>query len=294
MMRTRNFLIALAGIGLMSGCKQQQPTAPEIDITASESAPKTVTLPIAEAPLDRQAILLAASQAASNYALGQDDVEPQKQLDGKRFAIRLRFGCEGPVAKASGARSWTFDEGRRAISFKVMLDIEAANLPVAVPPASPVEAIEGFWIERPWMLKAGCPSAASSSVAARAESSSAETHPLAKSAAPVSSNEQPAAALPHGQVGVAQFFLDTEARTHRRANRAYEATKFLPEGAVPSPNGYDVVIVGRLWRLTDGRVIACSSNGAAAAPSCFVSVQIDTVSIEAAGGGETFATWTGA
>src|SRR5262245_22906588 len=128
MMRTRNFLIALAGITLVSGCKQQQPATPEIDITASESAPKAVALPVAEPPLDRQAILLAASQAASNYALGQDDAEPQKQLDGKRFAMRLRFGCEGPAANASGARSWTFDEKRRVLSFKVMLDVEAAQL----------------------------------------------------------------------------------------------------------------------------------------------------------------------
>lgn len=289
MMRTRFSLIALAGIFVVSGCKQQQPSAPELNITASDSAPKAASLPPVDPPLDRQALLLAASQAASNYALNKDDSETQKKLDGKRFAIRLRFGCGGRGSKAANApRSWSFDEKRRVLSFKVELDVDLEQWPVAVPADASIEAVEGFWIERPWMLQAGCPRV----VPAQVTGETVATDQRAKRAdSPQAAPEMPSLSA---TVGIAQFFLDTEARTHRREHRAYETTKVLAEGVSPSREGYDLVVAGRLRRLTDGRVIVCRIEEPGLSPSCLVSIQLDNVSIEAPGSGGTVATWSGA
>jgi hypothetical protein len=297
MMRTRYYLIPLAGIALMPGCKPQEPTAPEIDITASESPPAPVPLPVADAPLDRQAVLLAASQAASNYALGKDDAEAQQKLDGKRFSIRMRFGCRNSqAATASQARSWSFDEKRKVLSFKIMLDVDIQRSPVPDPTRAAVEAVEGFWIERPWMLQAGCPRPeAAQAIAAPASPKGLPSGGSAKPdepAEPASTSVESAA--PSRQVGIAQFFLDTDARTHRREHRAYETTKVLAAGATPSQQGYDLVVAGRLRRLLDGRVIACRIDKPGAPPRCLVSIQIENVSIEMPGGGGTIATWSGA
>jgi hypothetical protein len=300
MMRTCYYLIPLAGIALMPGCKQQEPTAPEIGITASESPPVPVPLPVADAPLDRQAILLAASQAASNYALGKDDADAQRKLDGKRFSIRMRFGCRNSQkTAASQPRSWSFDEKRRVLSFKIMLDVDIERSPAAGSPQAEVEAVEGFWIERPWMLQAGCPRPETAQVTTEPASPkgssserSAKPDQPAEPVEPTSTSVE--SAEPWRQVGIAQFFLDTDARTHRREHRAYETTKVLAAGVAPSPQGYDLVVAGRLRRLMDGRVIACRIDKPGVPPRCLVSIQMENVSIETPGGGGTVATWSGA
>jgi hypothetical protein len=148
------------------------------------------------------------------------------------------------------------------------------------------EAVEGFWIRRPWMLAAGCPMQAT-----HVQEAPMPLPVSSTSAGNVAEQEQTVSSI---QIGMAQFFTKTDSRTHRRDKRAYTATKVLPEGVRPSQQGYDLVITGRLRRLTNGMVISCVSKGSVVPPDCVISAQFDTVAIEEPTTGDTIATWSSA
>ena len=83
----------------------------------------------------------------------------QAALDGRRFAVRLRFGCGGPAGEASSdALRWRVksDESLE-ITATPDLSLDAPELAGAV--TQTVEAVEGFWIPRPWLLSDACPAA---------------------------------------------------------------------------------------------------------------------------------------
>lgn len=289
MMRTRSAIAALAGLCLLSGCNRSEhrEAAPAV---ATESAPAIApALPVIEPALDRKSLLLAILEASSNAALGKIDQEAQRKLDGKRFALRLRFGCQGPATKSDASpRSWRLDEKRNVQSFRIGLDFgKDAELVQAIEPEA-FEAVEGFRIERPWLLEAACPQAPNPVAPEATETATAAKSQPAEPAA------EPPASTTGPQIGIAQFFTETDTRTHRRDNRDYRATKALAEGELVSRAGYDLVISGRLRRLPDGRVIACEGRGGARPPDCIVSAEFEEVAIEPPGGGGTIAKWAGA
>ena len=54
----------------------------------------------------------------------------------------------------------------------------------------------------------------------------------------------------------------------------------LREGEQPSPEGYNLVLSGRLRQLPGGRVIACRLTNPDVPPDCILSVLFDRVWIE--------------
>jgi hypothetical protein len=228
-------------------------------------------IPVGEPPLDREGLLIAVARAASATALGRNDRDAQRQLDGDRFELRLRFGCGGaPSVGESESRSWTFDQNERVIRFRLEPDF-AGDLPMMEALAGgEFESVEGFWIRRPWLLSAGCP--ASRTVPPPATTASAADE----------------------RIGIAQFFTKADPRTHRRDSRAYEATKRLEENEAPSAQGYDLVLAGRLKALPDGRVVVCSAAQPDVPPKCIVSAAFDRVRIERPDTGAMVAEWGGA
>ncbi len=289
MMQWRYSTAAVAVLCLSSGCQQQpQPSATP---QATDTVPAKPALPLVEPPYDREALLLAARRAASNAALGRPDVDWQRALDGKPFELKLRFGC-GEGDGDAPAHGWTFDAKRRVLSFRVQPGITGNDSMIDALGLAGYEAVEGFWIRRPWLLAAACPAAPTP------RPTDAEPSPTAKASAPPSARASvvpaakpsPAPLVP--RIGLAQFFTKTDARTIRRGKRAYEATKILADGASPSTEGYDLVITGRLRRLNDGSVIACVNRGADTPPDCIISAQVDTVAIQQPDSGEAIATWS--
>ena len=159
------------------------------------------SVPVAEAPLDREALLLAAMRAASAFAAGADDSAEQRRLAGKRFELRLRFGCGGPDAADEG-RGWRFDAKQRTMRLKVAPDISGDDPVAAAIAGDAFETIEGFWLRRPWLLTAVCP-AAPATVQAEADAP-AKPKPEAATVA-----EGAPAAIPMGRrVGIAQFYSE--------------------------------------------------------------------------------------
>ncbi len=263
---------AIACAALISGCEAQDTPAPADSATETSALPP---LPLAEAPLNREALLLEVVRAASGAAVGQDGRERQRGLAGKLFEVRLRFGCPNDPQEGNGTRTWSFDEERRVVRVEIKPEIVTDTPLVRALAGDDFEAAEGFWIRRPWLLQPACITQEDSSVA-RGEEAAIQ---------PASSPDAPGA-----QVGIAQFFTATDARTHRRDRRAYQATKTLAEGEEPSSAGYDLIIRGRLQSLPDGRVIACRPNGAQR-PSCLISARFDKVSLERADTKELLADW---
>lgn len=270
------FTMAFAALVLFAtGCGKAPDSEPAPQAPGPPPAP--AALPVAEAPIDRGALLLAAARAASAAALGQDDREAQRPLNGRPFAVRLRFGCDGPSTGGTpGARSWSFDEARRVLRIRVTPSIGLDTPELREILANGFEAAEGFRIARPWLLAAGCPL------------------PVPASREKGEAGHTPAAGLLSDErfIAIAQLFTAADARVHRRDHRAYEVTMTLPAGEGPSAEGYDLVLSGRLSQAVDGRTIACRAVGPEAPPACLVSVEFDTVLIERGDDARELARWS--
>jgi len=274
----------MACAALVAGCQAQDDAAPSPAASDSSVLPQ---LPVADPPLDREALLMAALRAASAAAIGAEDGGVQRNLDGKRFELRLRFGCPGENVAEATTRSRTLDEGRRVVRLEVGAEIDGKTPLVEQVVGSEFEAVEGFWIHRPWLLQAACPR--QSFTLARQEDV-----PVAEPGrSNVSSPPEPDSTEGFSPwLGIAQFFTATDARTHRRDRRAYQAAERLSGGEAPSSDGYDLIIEGRLQSLPEGRVITCRANGVQQ-PSCIISASFEQVSLERVDTGELLAEWPG-
>ena len=244
--------------------------------------------PLIEAPRDRGSLLIAMTRAASAAALGLNDTDAQRSLAGDRFEFRLRFGCPRPAGEqaADGPFSVRFDEAERRLRLSATPTVSADDPPVAAVAGEQVEAVEGFWIDRPWILAAGC--AVEPAAPEPAEPDSAPADKESDNAVEADS-EAAAPVLPRS--AIVQFLTDNDPRTDRRGERPYAATKTLPVGEAPSRQGYDLVISGRLRALADGRVIACTVTSPDLPPTCLVSALFGRVRIEHPGTGEILAEW---
>lgn len=239
-------------------------------------------VPTPPPPMGRAELLAATAQAASAAAAGIAAGDAQRSLDGRQFELRIRFGCGGPAASLPETPlGWAYDPEKHTLRLRAMPTISADGDVVAVLGGDRFEAIEGFWIPRPWLLEAVCPAAvAETGPAAGGESAAADAAPDAE--------PQPAVVLP--RVGIAQFYTSADPRTGRRSERAYEAVKTL-DGKAPGAEGFNLVLSGRLRAVPGRGVIACAVTGPDQPPDCIISADFDRVWIENPVGREVLAEW---
>lgn len=254
---------SLAAAALMlAGCEASRP--PEAANAAANTAAAPVTpppLPAPEAPLDRERLLLAVAQARSAYAAGADDRAEQAELDGNRFELRIRFGCGTPAAEAAGNPSVSHDADAARVELNAEADVTLADPPVAAVAGEGVEAVEGIWISRPWLLRPVCSSGT-------------------------------AVATAH-LVGIAQYFTPDDSRVARRGDRSYRHVVRLGEDQDPArPQGYDLVLTGRLRAGPAGRVIRCTASDSNAMPACLIGAEFERVRIEDVERAATLADWS--
>jgi hypothetical protein len=217
-----------------------------------------------EQPLARRDILLAVVEAASSHAAGTGDGARQQALDGRPFRFRIGL-CDARNDDFSAS----FEEEERVLRVAVRPNLDEQALRSAGFDLPEDGMVEGFWIPRPWLLAAACPPAPAAGPAPTGE---AEPPPV------------PAPPL----VGIAQFGAEGRAQSIVRDGRAYEVTRKLEEGTAPGP--IELVLEGRLQRRPGGRVISCAGRDPARPPTCVVSVRLDGVRLEQAGG-ELLAEW---
>lgn len=270
-------VIPVIGLLALSSC-QPEPVDNAVGNETVSPAPRLPPLPVAEEPMDRAALLEAVAKAASAVGLGQNDAEEQRRLDGKRFEVRIRFGCAITAQPGSTAGPFNvrFNGEDRTLRVRASPDLTLDDPFVAALGGETIEAVEGFWMRRPWLLTDGCPVVPPSPP---------------QSPDPQSANEPAAAASRSHRVGLGQFFTSADSRTQRRQERAYEATKVLGEGERPSREGYNLVLSGRLRKLSGGRSIHCRILGPNQPPECVISAEFDRVRIETPGSKDVLAEW---
>ena len=234
--------------------------------------------------LDRAALLASVAQASSAAASGAELPGELRALDGRQFEVRIRFGCRGgSLQLRQDWLGWSHDPQSRTIRVRARPTITAEE-PLVERLGGEFEAVEGFWIPRPWLLQPACPAGAAIGAPQTVQAPVGEDSRAAGPSEPVPSSPR---------IGIAQFFTANDPRTGRRDDRAYEAVHTLLEGEAIGSQGFDLVLAGRLRSLAGRGPIACVSAGADRPPECIVSADFQRVWIEQPGTGEVIADWGG-
>lgn len=253
---------AAVGLAALTGCDRE--AAP----TAAPAAPALpVPAPLPPPSVQRADLLGAIDLARSAYAAGE--ANPSNALKGRVFSVRQAFGCAGPVAAAPpGQARWAWDKARKAIEISLTpADWTAAPVLAGASGAdSHWEAVEGFWLTRPWLRADGCPAPPILPVTPAGQT----PPPVPPAAAPVA--------------GLAAVFETGGSRVSRRDGRAYAFTqRGEPTAEIPL-GGYRLLIEGRLTAFPDGYVIRCRAMSPDAEPVCIAAAEVDRVAVEDASG----------
>lgn len=192
--------------------------------------------------------------------------------------MRIPFGCTGPShaiddTASDGLARWTWGPDRKTIQLSLTPgDWTGSALsfqPGAEANAEPVwEAVEGFWVPRPWLAAEACPDVRADLLQTGLGPASPQT------------------------VGIAAVFEAGGSRIGRRNGRAYAFT-VRARGDQPltaPPGGYRLLLEGRVVGFPSGRAIRCRAAGPDERPVCVAAVQLDKVAFEDAAGA-TLSEW---
>ena len=239
-----HLLLAAASLCAFGCTPPDNEQPPQRSPAATEVPSKPEPLPVAQTSLDREGVILAALRAATAAALGVDDSAAQAQLKGRRFEVRIRFGCFGSDKLASSG--WSYDAAKGVLRSRVRADVNSDTLKESDLTDGVYEGAVGFTLRRPWMLVDGCPNPRFSSMA-----------------------EGPV-------IAITQLFTASDSRVER-PEASYDAVAQVLGEELPT-KGLNLVLLGRLKPLGDGRAIRCAANKGP--PACIISSVIDRVAIE--------------
>lgn len=209
-------------------------------------------------PASRADLVAGAQAAASAYAAGEG--AEGGDLVGRRFRVRLAFGCGGPAPDPGPAQAYYQLDATAGTIRLVARPAVWTDLPLvrAAPTPKATEAVEGFWIPRPWLSGDACP----------------KRREIAPPATPTPV-EAPS-------VGLAIFHAADASRAGRRGERPYEHV--LKSAGEASGQGFTLVLEGRVSGFADGAAIHCWSESADHRPVCLYGVDVDRVAFEDASG----------
>lgn len=247
-----------------------EPAAARPDVPAAAQPVSPLLPPARPGPLTQGELIAAAADAASAYGLGRPSPKSTAELVGRRFEVRIPFGCGGGAQASTIEPAGTEVDPKRGtvkLSAKPQVWTDQGWAKEIVGPGE-YEAIEGFWIPRPWLNAEQCPSAPSDGVDHVDGSDSRQS------------------------LGLVTLFEPGASRTLQRGARPYEFVLKAPEGNVsPAPGEFRLVIGGRVTGFADGRAIRCWSASIDQRPTCLVGVEIDHVAFLNPVTGETVADW---
>lgn len=252
------------------------PTPPPDQQPSVEQTPRSI-IPAALPNLGRRDLLAAASVAADAVAAGLSPPPGNRALIGRRFELRLPIGCEGPAPSGQGFRNWaewSFDPQRSALRLRARPEpLSEIAWIGALAEAMRAEAVEGFWIDRPWTNAESCPPNRATSEDASQASATAPADPQI--------------------LAIAQFFGPDSPRTLRRGDRPYAVTVKADARSFASPRHFNLIVRGRIADASDGQPVRCRDNGPARRPSCLIAVRLSNVAFEDPADGSMLAEWTG-
>lgn len=298
-------IVQLAAFAGMSACRDASTDDANLD-GASNVAELNVApdLPKPEPAIDRKGLLDAVRDAASAHSSGVDDSASQSALDGRRFAIRIPFGCRSFLG---GAVEQSFNIARRpdGKSYEIFAAPNLSANEIGIAPNAKdeneensadeaIEAVEGFWIPRPWMLAGRCPL---DKMPTPVIGDEPETTKAAK--AKDAENDEAvgqaqggiAVQVEYRTVGIAQFFTAADSRVSRRMGRSYSKIAAINDKNGFPANGLTLLLEGKLRAWPSGEVILCQGDGRNSPPSCVAGAYIDRVAFENPGDGSIIAEW---
>lgn len=260
--------IAVGGLGFMAG----RGTTPRPPTVAPASTPVSTPTPAAEpavtipTPLLGRADLLAAVRTAADaFATGRQVAPDVAALAGRRFELRLPFGCDGP-APDGAPLGWRYDDRAETLRVRVTpVRFDTGWLAPEI--AKDVDAVEGFWIDRPWTTSEDCPP---------------------------DRTEVPARAVqPERTVALVQFYGSEGSRAGQRDGDAYEAVEKVALDSAAFAQGLRVRLSGRISSVpgSAGPVLCRTAETPDTRPVCLVAVVLDQVAIDNPATGATLATW---
>lgn len=269
--------LALGGVAA-AGCK---PAAPDLADNAGASMPAAPApssaapmIPAPQPALTRSDLVSATTAAASEFAQGKAPAS-EDPLVGRSFAVRLPFGCEGPAPAESAqeasdglpASMWGPDRATIRLRMTPGDWMQSAML-AGVNASEQWEAVEGFWVARPWVLAESCPTV--------------KPDPLQTGAPPASPQT----------LGLAAVFETGGSRLGRRNGRAYEhvvrATGDSP--LAPPLAGFRLLLEGQIAAFPSQQAIECRAPGPDQRPVCIVAVHLNRVAYKDADG-KVLAEW---
>ena len=273
-------LSAIGGLSIfaLAACDRasEPPPAPAPPApAAAPAAPPTPLQPV----VDRAELLRALDSAASAFAAGQPD--DGADLNGRRYSVRQAFGCGGPApagaTRPAGLASWTWGPRNQTIELALQPADWTGDLGAEAGDGDAPEAIEGFWLARPWMRADGCPAAAVDPPA-----------PAPEDAVPTkagTTRAPPTLPAQRQTAGLASVFAQGGSRVGRRDGRAFTHTIRGEDGPPAAPvGGYRLVIEGRFTASPGGQTVRCRAGGQDERPVCMAASTIDRVVFETADG----------
>ncbi|UZK66605.1 hypothetical protein [Sphingomonas sp. M1-B02] len=264
---------------VLAGCGEQPPE-PKANVQTEAPPPPPRKLPAPDPVLSRGDLVGAASRAASAYAGGETS-EGTDPLVGRTFSIKIAFGCSGPapapavspdapaVGGASGLAGWSWGRDNKSIELRMTPGDWAGSALIAGSGDAPDwEAVEGFWMPRPWLASDGCPNVRGDPLQTANTAAAPQT------------------------LGLAAIFEAGSSRIGRRNGRAYTFTIRPEDDAplAPPADGYRLILEGRIASYPDGRAIRCRAAGPDQRPVCVVATKLDRVAFEGAEG-KTLSEW---
>ena len=267
---------ALACLALTVGaCRGEVPGDQEsvTESVANKQAPEVAPVQTPDvqplAAVGRADLIAVFARAQDATAAGRPLPDANRQLVGRTFSLKLPFGCSGePSKQGSSWAGWTFDRNREALKLSVNPERwTEADWVKSIAGDLAHEAVEGFWIERPWTRSEDCPADNAADPAGEAIAHDRQT------------------------VGIAQFFAPGSSRTFQRGSRAYSHTIRVREPAEIEGRTYRLVLSGRVTGFPDGQPIHCGQDSPYRRPVCLMAVEFAKVSFEDSRDGNILVEW---
>lgn len=250
-------------------------------------------------PLDRADLIDAAARAADAHSRGAGIAPKDSDLVGRRFTLRLPFGCTGPAEGNSEVPlRWTYDPAEETLRVWVTPRVWTDAAPVrAAAEGIEFEAAEGFWIQRPWLRSGDCPAPPQrtgvtvADAGAGADEGQETTAPSTKVATINVDGTQTATAPTRETLALVELFEPGSSRAARRNGRPYTVVTKLAQDEIDLSKGLRVVISGQLAGLRQGAPIACSGTLIDERPLCLIGAEIDRVAITDSSGRRILGEW---
>lgn len=263
-------LLALPSLGylLIRSEAPTEVTNPAVRTPAPQSAlPPKPAEPVRPTILGRAELIAAAAEAAAAYAAQRSPSANNIALAGRRFVLRLPFGCDRPAedTKELGTAGWHYDAETQTLRAQVTPEVWTDTPWARAASSQTFEAAEGFWISRPWSTAETCP------------------------ALPIAASPDQGAAPQ--TLGIVRFFEPDSSRAARRNGQPYRVSKKVVPEQAPGGDGLRLLIEGRLSVDPSRQPIGCWSANPDARPICVLNASFDRIAITDASGQTVYSEW---